>query len=58
MGINGVGDGLEGVQVSRDADKVGGDETNDSQHGSASVTELGLTEEGEEWLVGLSKLQL
>jgi hypothetical protein len=58
VGSNGARDGLEGVQISRDADKVGGNKTNDGQHGSASVTELGLTEEGEEWLVGLSKLQL
>ena len=38
VGIGSLGDGAEGVHVSRKTDKVGGDETNNSQHGSAAVS--------------------
>ena len=58
VGINGLGDALEGVHFSWDADEVGGDETNDGDHGSTSMTEFTLTEPWHEWLVGLGKVQL
>ena len=45
--IDSLGDGLEAVGISGDADKVGGDETDDGEHGGTAVTELGFTEEGD-----------
>mmetsp|Transcript_19767 Transcript_19767/g.54975 ORF Transcript_19767/g.54975 Transcript_19767/m.54975 type:complete len:227 (-) Transcript_19767:34-714(-) len=57
VGIDGLWDGLEGVHLAWDADEVGGDETNDGQHGGTSVTQLALTEPWEEWLVSLGELQ-
>jgi hypothetical protein len=58
VGIDGLGDGLEGVHITRDANEVGGDETNDSQHSSASMADFSLLEPGKERFVGLRKLQL
>mmetsp|Transcript_30656 Transcript_30656/g.89542 ORF Transcript_30656/g.89542 Transcript_30656/m.89542 type:complete len:210 (-) Transcript_30656:10-639(-) len=57
VGIDGPGDGLEGVHVAGDADEVGGDEAHDGEHGGAAVLELGLTEPGEERLVGLGQVE-
>ena len=58
VGIDGLGDGLEGVLFSGDADKVGGDETNDGQHGGTSVTDLGLTEPWDKRRVGIAQSEL
>lgn len=58
VGINGLWDGLEGVHVSRDTNKVGGNESNDGQHGGTAVTDFALTEPWHEWFVSLGKLQL
>ncbi len=57
VGIDGLGDGLEGVHVSGNADEVGGDEAHDSEHGGAAVLDLGLAEPGEEGLVGLGQVE-
>lgn len=45
VSIDCLGDGLEAVGISRDANKVSGDEANDGKHGSAAMTDFGLTEE-------------
>lgn len=57
VGIDGIGDGLEGVHVSGDADEVGGDEAHHGEHGRAAVLDLGLAEPGEEGLVGLGQVE-
>lgn len=57
VGINSLGDGLEAVGISGDTDKVGGDESDDGEHGGTAVTELGLTEEGDEGAVGFGKAE-
>ena len=57
VGIDGLGDGLERVHLSGDADEVGGDEAHDGEHGGAAVLDLGLTEPGEEGLVGLGQVE-
>ena len=58
VGINGLWDGLEGVHVSWDTDKVGGDESHHGKHGGTSVTDFAFTEPWHEWFVCLGKLQL
>ena len=55
--INGQGDGVEAVGITGETDKVGGDETYNGKHGSAAVTEFGLTEEGDEGTVGFGKAE-
>lgn len=57
VSIDCLGDGLEAVGISRDANKVGGDEANDGKHGSAAVTDFGLTEEGYEGGVGFGEAE-
>jgi len=58
VGINSLGDALERVHFTWDAEEVCGNETNDGNHGSASVTKFGLAEPWKEWSVGLGKVQL
>mmetsp|Transcript_32179 Transcript_32179/g.78187 ORF Transcript_32179/g.78187 Transcript_32179/m.78187 type:complete len:191 (-) Transcript_32179:368-940(-) len=58
VGINSLGDALERVHFSWDAEEVRGNETDDGNHGSASVTKFTLTEPWKEGRVGLGKLQL
>ncbi len=58
VGINSLGDGLEGEVVTWDTDEVGGDESHYSKHGCAAVTELALSEPSLEWLVSLREVQL
>jgi hypothetical protein len=55
--INCLGDGLEAVCITGDTDKVGSDKPNNGKHGSTTVTDLGLTEEGDEWTVGFGKTE-
>lgn len=57
MRIYSLGDGLETVGVSGDADKVGGDESDHGEHGGAAVTELGFAEEGDEGAVGFGEAE-
>ena len=55
--VDSLGDGFEGVGFSGDADKVGDDEAYDGKHGGTAVTDLGLAEEGDEWLVGFGEAE-
>lgn len=57
MCINCLGDGLEAVCITGDTYKVGSDKSNNGKHGSTTVTDLGLTEEGDEWTVGFGKTE-
>mmetsp|Transcript_30754 Transcript_30754/g.52228 ORF Transcript_30754/g.52228 Transcript_30754/m.52228 type:complete len:219 (-) Transcript_30754:43-699(-) len=57
VGIDRLGDGLETVGISGDTDKVGGDESDDGEHGGTAVTELGFTEEGYEGAVGFGEAE-
>lgn len=57
MRIYSLGDGLETVGVSGDADKVGSDESDHGEHGGAAVTELGFAEEGDEGAVGFGEAE-
>jgi hypothetical protein len=58
VGIDSLGDALERVHFTWDTDEVGGDETNNSDHSSASVTKFAFTEPRHEWAVSFRKLQL
>ena len=58
VGINGVGDGFERVHISWNTVEVSGDETHNSQHSSAAVTDLRLTEPGHERSISLREFQL
>jgi len=58
MGIDSLGDRLERVHFSWKTEKVSGDETNNSDHGSASMAKFALTEPGQEWFVSLRELEL
>ena len=53
MGVNDLGNVGEGVGIARDSDKVGNNETGNGKHGSTSVSDLGLSEEGDKRLVCL-----
>lgn len=55
--VDRLGDGLEAVGITGDTDEVGGDESDDGKHGRAAVTELGLTEEGDEGAVGFGEAE-
>lgn len=57
VSIDRLGDGLEAVGITGDTDEVGGDESDDGKHGSTAVTELGLTEEGDEGAVGFGEAE-
>mmetsp|Transcript_742 Transcript_742/g.991 ORF Transcript_742/g.991 Transcript_742/m.991 type:complete len:224 (-) Transcript_742:18-689(-) len=57
VGIDCLGDGLEAVGISGDTDKVGGDESDNGEHGGTAVTELGFTEEGDEGTVGFGEAE-
>jgi hypothetical protein len=53
-----VWDALKGVHLSWEADNVSNNVANDSQHGSTSVTQLGLTEKWDKRRVGFREAQL
>lgn len=55
--IDRLGDGFKAVGISRNANKVGGDEAYDGKHGRAAMTDFGLTEEGYEWGVGFGEIE-
>ena len=44
VGIDDLGEGLEGELFSRDAEELGDNESNSGKHSSTSVLQLGLTE--------------
>lgn len=58
MGIDGLGDGLEGVHLTGDTHEVSGNETHDGKHGSTSVTDFTLTEPWHKRRVSFGKAQL
>ena len=55
--VDGLGHGLEGVLLSRDAHVVGRHEPQEGQHGRAPVALLGLAEEGDQGGVRLGQAQ-
>jgi hypothetical protein len=57
VGINSLGDGFERIHFSWKSDKVGGNESNNRQHGGSSVTKFGLAEERKERFISLSELE-
>jgi len=57
VGIDSLGDGLEGVGFPRDSDEILNDESNDGKHGGTSVSDLGLTEPRQKGLERSSQSQ-
>ena len=57
MCVDSLGDGFEGVFGTGNTNKVGSDESYDGKHGGTAVTDLGLTEEGYEWLVSCGEAE-
>ena len=57
MSVDGLGDCLEAVHVTGKADEVGGDKTDDCEHGGAAMTDLRLAEPGKEEGVGIGKIE-
>jgi len=50
MDVNGLGDGIKGVGISMDVEKVSGDDVYDGKLCDATVADFGFTEEGDEGL--------
>lgn len=57
VGVDGLGNGVEGVGIAGDADKVRGDESYHGELGGAAVTDFGLAEEGDEGGVGFREVE-
>ena len=57
MGVDGLGNGFEGIGFSGDADEVGGDEADHGELGGAAVADFGLAEEGDEGGVGFGEAE-